>query len=132
MWHGRTKRLSARKNFAFHARIRMLQRHDVKITNEDLAKMEAMLRNGRETVLISRSGCSVKVAVPYRDRVFPVIYDEHRRQIVTFLKEEFLTPTQKERFDMCHPHIDLPHTVFRNPVIPEDMVLPVFDEDPES
>lgn len=125
MRHLRPKRNSKEKNQRYHAKMRMLQHYGIQITNIDLAKMSEIYRHNPDVVILRRqSNRVVKAVIPYLGTVYPIVYDRLRKQIVTVLKEEYLTPRQRKIFEGCKERLLLKQQESSNKIaIPKDLVL---------
>ena len=92
--------MSKKKNQRYHAKIRMLQHYGKQITNYDLDRMAEVYKYSTDTVVLVKQSNRVKKAlIWYKGEAYPVIYDKIRKQIVTILKVEYLTPNQREVYD---------------------------------
>ena len=123
MYHGRSKRNSKEKNQRYHAKVRMLQHYGIQITNLDLEKMAEIYRHNPDVAILYRqSNRVVKAVIPYKGDVYPTVYDKTRHQIVTILKEEYLTPRQRKIFEACKPRLVMSQSnVGNNIVISEEL-----------
>lgn len=135
MYHGRSKRNSKEKNQRYHAKIRMLQHYGIQLTNLDLEKMAEIYRHNPDVAILYRqSNRVVKAVIPYNGAVYPIVYDKTRHQIVTILKEEYLTPRQKKIFEACKARLVMSQSnVGNNIVIPEEISVKENEEqEPEE
>ena len=134
MYRGRTKRNSKEKNQRYHAKIRMLQHYGIQLTNLDLEKMAEIYRHNPDVAILYRqSNRVVKAVIPYNGAVYPIVYDKTRHQIVTILKEEYLTPRQKKIFEACKARLVMSQSnVGNNIVIPENLPVESNKEEIEE
>lgn len=135
MYRGRTKRNSKEKNQRYHAKIRMLQHYGIQLTNLDLEKMAEIYRHNPDVAILYRqSNRVVKAVIPYNGSVYPIVYDKTRHQIVTILKEEYLTPRQRKIFEACKARLVMSQSnVENNIVIPEEISVKENEEqEPEE
>lgn len=125
MRHVNSKRNSKEKNQRYHAKVRMLQHYGIQITNADLEKMAEIYRHNPDVAILYRpSNRIVKAAIPYKGTVYPIIYDKVRHQIVTVLKEEYLTPRQKKIFESCKNRQQFHQSIIGNKIeLPKDLLV---------
>ena len=125
MYHGKAKRNSKEKNQRYHAKVRMLQHYGIQLTNLDLMKMAEIYRHNPDVSILHRqSNRVVKAVIPYKGDVYPIVYDKIRHQLVTILKEEYLTPRQRKIFEGCKERLLLKQQESSNKIaIPKDLVL---------
>ena len=126
MRHVHPKRMSKKKNQRYHAKVRMLQHYGKQITDYDLDRMAEVYKYSLDTViLVKQSNRIRKALIWYQGEVYPIVYDRTRKQIVTVLKVEYLTPRQKVIYDNFKARMINKVTEIHNPPIPEDMDLEV-------
>lgn len=124
MRHVHPKRMSKKKNQRYHAKVRMLQHYGKQITNYDLDRMAEIYKYSSDTViLVKQSNRIRKALIWYQGEAYPVIYDKIRKQIVTVLKVEYLTPQQRAIYDNFKARKLSSVTEMYNPPIPEDVDL---------
>lgn len=130
MMHHRTKRMSKVKNQRYHAKVRMLQHYDIQITNDDLEKMAEIYRHNPDVaILVKQSNRVVKAVIPYKGNCYPVVYDKKRHQIVTILKEEYLTSKQQRIFESCVFRLHNKESEIGAKVIPESLEVECNEEE---
>lgn len=133
MRHIRTRRMSKEKNQRYHSKIRALQHFGQQLTNDDLAKMVEIYRHSSDTRILRKQSLRVsKAIITYNGTVYPIVYDKQRHQIVTILKPEYLTPSDRDVYDACVAKLfsttgDVGHTV-----LPDNLTVNTVDEEPEE
>lgn len=132
MRHVHPKRMSKKKNQRYHAKVRMLQHYGKQITNYDLDRMAEIYKYSLDTViLVKQSNRIRKALIWYQGEAYPIVYDKVRKQIVTVLKVEYLTPRQRHIYDNFKARMTTTVTEIHNPPIPEDVDLEVVDAEEE-
>ena len=129
MRHVHKKRMSKAKNQRYHAKIRMLQHYGKQITNFDLDRMAEVYRYTEDKIILVKQSNRVKKAlIWYKGEVYPIIYDKVRRQIVTILKVEYLTPKQQVIFNNFKNQMIAKESKNQNTVVPQDMDLDIEED----
>lgn len=129
MKHVHRKRMSKEKNQRYHAKIRMLQHYGKQITNYDLDRMaEVYLYTNNRVILFKQSNRVRKALIWYQNEVYPIIFDRNRRQIVTVLKVDYLTPKQLEIYHQFKSRMETGVTEIHNPVISNDVIFETNDD----
>ena len=118
MMHHRTKQMSKEKNQRYHAKVRMLQHYGKQITNYDLDRMAEIYRHSVDTViLVKQSNRIRKALIWYKGEAYPIVYDKTRNQIVTVLKEEYLSSKQRVIFENFKFRMANKMSEIHNPVL---------------
>lgn len=118
------KRKSKEKNQRYHAKVRALQRYFVKLTNYDLDRMAEIYRHSPDTIrLYKQSNRVTKALITYNGVVYPIIYDKHRKQIVTILKPEYLHGDDRKKYESRVAALNLQLSEVKNHVLPKDVKI---------
>lgn len=126
MRHVHPKRRSKKKNQRYHAKMRMLQHYGKQITDYDLDRMAEIYKYSLDTIVLTKPSNRIRKAlIWYQGEAYPIIYDKVRKQIVTVLKVEYLTPRQRCVYDNFKARMMTAVTEIHNPPIPEDVDLEV-------
>ena len=132
MYHGKAKRNSKEKNQRYHAKVRMLQHYGIQLTNLDLMKMAEIYRHNPDVAILHRqSNRVVKAVIPYKGDVYPIVYDKIRHQLVTILKEEYLTPRQRKIFEACKARLTMAQSNTNNGIV-IPVPIPELEEQEET
>lgn len=124
------KRMSKAKNQRYHAKVRALQRYAVKLTNYDLDRMAEIYRHSSDTIkLYKQSNRVTKALITYNGVVYPIIYDRHRKQIVTILKPEYLHGDDRKKYESRVAALNLQLSEVKNPVLPNDVKIDIEDNE---
>lgn len=104
------KREDKAKTQKRHAKTRMLQRYGIGLTDEIYADFIHQINTGR-AIFIERQSVRVsKFWVRFETQMIPVVYDRHRKTIVTVLEQEWVqgacdtTPLQPSPFQQTPQH----------------------------
>lgn len=104
------KREDKAKTQKRHAKTRMLQRYGIGLTEELYADLVNQIVTGRASFIERQSVRVSKFWVRCGTQMIPVVYDRHRKTIVTVLEQEWVqgacdtTPPQPSPFQQTPPH----------------------------
>lgn len=84
----RRRGLSKARSQELHARQRFRERHGLEVSRADLDRIGALIRSGKSTVVERQSNRVVVHDVEYEGRTRRVVYDRHRKTIVTVLPHD--------------------------------------------
>ena len=82
--------MSKKKNQRFHARVRARLRYDITFGREARSALVKSIQSGKAIFLSASSNRAKSFAVNYEGSWYPVVYDNLRKEIVTFLPPNYL------------------------------------------
>ncbi len=84
----RSRRNKWRKHRRYHAKVRAAERYQLRLTNQDLANIVGMIKNGKAIARIRISQSKSVRLVRYQQKDLVVIYSNKHNEIITVLPKD--------------------------------------------
>ncbi len=97
------KRRDKKKTLISHAKRKARLRYDLEVTEYDLNQITKLIEEGQLRILERQSNQRWRVEVNYREQQLHLVYDQRRKQVITFLPPLIRTNEKdpgKERFNL--------------------------------